>query len=342
MIYTFFIKPILFLFEPEKAHNIAFFLFKLIYKIPYISKLLNKSFCIDDDRLKRKLFGIDFKNPVGLAAGFDKNAEVFNEFSDFGFGFIEIGTVTPIAQSGNPKPRLFRLKKDSAIINRMGFNNDGVETIVNRLKNKYKDIIIGGNIGKNKNTSNEKAVDDYLFSFERIAPYVDYLVLNVSSPNTPGLIKLQEEEYLSNLLKRVQKLNFDKFNKPILVKISPDLSFVQIDKVLDLIKKYKVSGIIATNTTSKRKNLSIGNEKINKIGNGGLSGQPLFNKSLEIVSYIRSKNASLPIVAVGGISSPEKALQIMNAGASLIQIYTSFIYSGPSIVKKINSKLLIS
>ena len=287
-------------------------------------------------------FGINFKNPIGLAAGFDKNAKVFNEFADFGFGFIEIGTVTPVAQKGNVKPRLFRIKNDSAIINRMGFNNDGVEMVVKRLRNKYKDVIIGGNIGKNKNTLNINAVDDYLHCFKNIAPHVDYLVLNISSPNTPGIVQLQEESYLSNLLNQVQTLNLSLFKKPILVKISPDLSFKQIDKVLELINKFQVSGIIATNTTSKRHHLSLNETNVNKIGAGGLSGKPLFTRSLEVVTYIRKKNSSLPIIANGGISGPKEALEMLNAGASLLQIYTAFIYKGPSVVKNINTSILHS
>ena len=253
MIYKLIVRPVLFLLPPEFSHNIALLLVKLFHKIPFVSSFFQYLYCIKDVSLQRSFFGLTFKNPVGLAAGFDKNAEVFNEFADFGFGFIEIGTVTPIAQTGNIKPRLFRIKNDSAIINRMGFNNDGIEMVVKRLRHKYKDVIIGGNIGKNKNTLNINAVNDYLQCFQKIAPHVDYLVLNISSPNTPGLVQLQEESYLSNLLHQVQTLNLSSFNKPILIKISPDLSFEQIDKVLELIDKFQVSGIIATNTTTKIK-----------------------------------------------------------------------------------------
>jgi len=326
--------------SPEYAHEIVCWLIKVLHKIPGVRQFFNFFYTTHHLKLKRNICGLTFENPIGLAAGFDKNAQLFNEFSSFGFGFIEVGTVTPLPQEGNPKPRLFRLKEDHAIINRMGFNNDGVDVVVNRLKKKYSNIIIGGNIGKNKITPNSSAVDDYLMCFDKIAPYVDYLVLNISSPNTPNLVELQDKLYLTTLLEKIQQLNRQSYNKPVFIKISPDLTFSQIDEVLVLIDQFKVSGIIATNTSSKRINLKTPKYNIKKIGSGGLSGKPLFKRSLEVVAYIHKKNQSLPIVAVGGISNVDDAMKMFDAGASLIQLYTAFIYSGPSIVKNINNKLL--
>jgi len=300
-------------------------------------------YSVNNEKLQRELFGLSFKNPIGLAAGFDKNAQVFNEFSCLGFGFIEIGTVTPLAQSGNSKPRLFRLPNDKALINRMGFNNDGVDVIVRRLKNKYTDVIVGGNIGKNKLTPNQSADSDYIKCFEKIAPHVDYLVLNISSPNTPDLVKLQKKSYLNQLLLKIQKINKSKYNKPILIKISPDLSFSEIDIILELIKLHHISGVITTNTSSKREGLITNERIIESYGLGGLSGRPLKNKSKKIVSYIHSKTeGSLPIIAAGGIMSPDDAIEMIDAGASLIQIYTALVYNGPSIVKSMNMSLLKS
>jgi dihydroorotate dehydrogenase len=291
--------------------------------------------------LQKSLFGLVFKNPVGLAAGFDKNANVFNEFESFGFGFIEIGTVTPMPQYGNQKPRLFRLKMDNALINRMGFNNDGIEKIVKRLKNKKTNIIIGGNIGKNKITPNEAASSDYKDCLQKIAPHVDYLVLNISSPNTPGLVELQNKKGLKSLLSVVQEINQKEFNKPLLIKISPDLTLKQIDHILTLVKEYNIAGIIATNTSSNRDNLTTRLSYIDQVGAGGLSGRPLFVKSKKVVSYISKKTSGqLPIIAVGGISCANDALEMFNSGASLVQVYTGFIYKGPSLVRDIKKKLL--
>ena len=341
MIYKHIIRRFLFFFNPEFSHNMALYLLKCLFVIPGVYSLFCYLYCINNRRLERNIFGLNFKNPVGLAAGFDKNAEVFNEFSSFGFGFIEIGTVTPLAQSGNDKPRLFRLPNDNALINRMGFNNDGIELIVKRLKKKYTDIIIGGNIGKNKITPNEIAHQDYLTCFKQIALHVDYVVLNISSPNTPGLRELQNKKYLEKLLSDIQKLNQKDYRKPILIKISPDLNYPQIDEILELIDRFNISGIIATNTSSKREMLNSESIFLDKIGNGGLSGTPLKNKSKKIISYIHSKRGkSLPIIAVGGIMNGIDALEFLNAGASLVQLYTGFIYNGPSIVKNINKELL--
>jgi len=341
MFYKLFTRRFLFFLNPEFSHNLVLYLVKLVFLFPGFKFFCRNFYCVNNKKLSQEVFGLHFKNPIGLAAGFDKNAEVFNEFNSFGFGFVEIGTVTPIAQSGNDKPRLFRVTKDKALINRMGFNNDGVEKIVKRLKNKSTNIIVGGNIGKNKITPNDIASEDYIKCFKKIASHVDYLVLNISSPNTPGLVQLQNKSYLYHLLSVIQELNFKTYKKPILIKISPDLSFIQIDEILDLINEFKISGIIATNTSSFRHSLNTSKKIINKIGHGGLSGRPIYKKSREIVAYISKKtNRSLPIIAVGGIMSPDDAVDMIRAGASLIQIYTGFIYAGPSIVRKINKKIL--
>ena len=341
MFYRIFIRSFLFLFKAEFSHNFVLRLLKIIFKLPGVSSFFSFLYCIEDQKLQRKLFGLTFKNPVGLAAGFDKNAKVFNEFASLGFGFIEVGTVTPVAQPGNPQPRIFRLNKDNALINRLGFNNEGVDVVVDRIKKKYTNIIIGGNIGKNKVTPNKLAVSDYIKCFEKIAPYVDYLVLNVSSPNTPDLVELQHKSYLNDLLSQIQSLNQKKYKKPILVKISPDLSFSQIDEVIELVIKFDISGLIATNTSSNRIKLKTSSENIQQIGAGGLSGKPIYTRSKEVVSYISKKtNGSIPVIAVGGIFTADDAVQMLNAGASLVQIYTGFIYNGPSLIKKINQKIL--
>ena len=296
---------------------------------------------MENKKLHRNIFGLHFKNPIGLAAGFDKNAQFFNEFASFGFGFIEIGTVTPLAQKGNPKPRLFRLKNDHALINRMGFNNEGVDQVVERLKKRYTNIIIGGNIGKNKVTDNTLASSDYIKCIEKIAPYVDYLVLNISSPNTPNLVELQNKKDLKILLSKVQSLNQKKYHKPILIKISPDLKFSQIDQIIDLVYEFNISGIIATNTSSNRDNLITEKTIIAQKGAGGLSGKPIYLKSKKIITYISKKSSGkIPIVAVGGIMTASDAVEMLNCGASLVQIYTGFVYNGPSIIKEINNELL--
>ncbi len=294
--------------------------------------------------LKRELFGLTFENPVGLAAGFDKNAEVFGALAAFGFGFIEIGTVTPLAQAGNTKPRLFRLKKDKALINRMGFNNKGLKNAVKNLKKRNKKIIIGGNIGKNTNTPNDKANEDYFKCFNELFPYVDYFTVNVSCPNISDLHKLQDKNSLLELLSGIQKINKSKQKpKPVLLKISPDLTFSQIDETLETIQKTKIDGIVAVNTTSKRYSLSYSEDKFEKIGNGGLSGKPLNDRSTAIIRYISEKTeGKLPIIGVGGIMNKYDALEKLNAGASLVQVYTGFIYEGPSLVKKINKLILKS
>lgn len=338
----FLLKLFLFRFSPENAHEITSKLLRLILRIPLFSSLFKSFYSYKDSKLSRNVFGLTFENPIGLAAGFDKNANLYNDFSNFGFGFIEIGTVTPKPQPGNPKPRLFRLIKDSAIVNRMGFNNEGVEVAVNNLKNKKTKTIIGGNIGKNKWTENDLASEDYLVCFNALFPYVDYFVVNVSSPNTPNLRALQDKIPLMNLLSSIQNCNNSKEKrKPLLLKISPDLSKDELNDIIDVVLDCKLDGIVATNTTVDRSSLTTQKEKIESIGNGGLSGKPLKKKSTEIISYIHKKtNGKIPIIGVGGIHSPEDAIEKLKAGASLLQVYTGFIYEGPSIVKKINKEII--
>ena len=299
-------------------------------------------FKVKDTRLEREVFGLKFDNPVGLAAGFDKDAKLFDELASFGFGFIEIGTVTPLPQDGNPKPRLFRLKDDSGLINRMGFNNQGIEAVVARLRRKKSDIIIGGNIGKNKVTPNEEAANDYAICFEKLFPYVDYFAVNVSSPNTPALRDLQEKAPLTALLNSLQELNNKKDKrKPILLKIAPDLTNEQLDDIIDIVADTKIDGVIATNTTIDRSGLKTDKNKVDAIGNGGLSGKPVGLRSTEVIKYLADKsNRAFPIIGVGGIHSAEDALKKLDAGATLLQVYTGFIYEGPSLVKRINKAIL--
>ena len=336
------IRYFLFLFDPEKINHFTFNLIKIGYKIPLISWFWTTRFCIRDKKLERKVFGLNFPNAVGLAAGFDKDAKLIDELSSFGFGFIEIGTLTPKPQEGNPKPRLFRLKEDSGIINRMGFNNNGVDDAINRLKKRKSNIIIGGNIGKNKLTPNENANKDYIISFNSLFPYVDYFVVNVSSPNTPGLRDLQEKKPLTNLLNSLQKLNNNKKQrKPILLKIAPDLTNEQLNDIIQIIKDTKIDGVIATNTTIDRSSLKTNKNKVKSIGNGGLSGVPVKERSTQVIRYLSEKsNSSFPIIGVGGIHSEADALEKIKAGASLVQIYTGFVYEGPSLVKRINKSML--
>lgn len=297
---------------------------------------------VNDVRLEREVFGIKFPNPVGLAAGFDKNATMYNDLAYCGFGFIEIGTLTPVGQPGNEKPRLFRVKEDSGIINRMGFNNDGVEEAVKHLKNRKVDIIIGGNIGKNKVTPNEEATEDYKKAFEALFPYVDYFVVNVSSPNTPNLRALQDKEPLTNLLSTLQSLNIQKAKrKPLLLKIAPDLTNEQLNDIVDIAKDVKLDGLIATNTTISREGLKTSKEKVDSIGAGGLSGIPVRKRSTEVIRYLADQlKGEVPIIGVGGIHSAEDAIEKLDAGASLVQVYTGFIYEGPGLIKKINNGIL--
>ena len=339
--YKIFVRSLLFSFDPEWVHYFSLNALKLINKIPLTGWLLRKIYSYENSSLEKELFGIKFKNPVGLAAGFDKNGKYIKELSNLGFGFIEIGTITPKPQPGNPKKRLFRLQNDLAIINRLGINNDGSIVCAKRLKKNKPDIIIGGNIGKNTSTSNEDADADYIQNFETLHQYVDYFVLNVSCPNVSDFTKLQDVEFLKKLVPQLKKINSTKpKKKPILIKISPDLNQGQLDETIDFILSENLDGIIATNTTTTRENLKSNKSEIEEIGNGGLSGEPLKNKSTEVIRYISKKtNRKLPIIGVGGIMNSKDALDKIEAGADLIQLYTGFIYEGPSIVKKINKYL---
>ena len=331
------LKPILFLFDPEWVHQIVFKLIKLIHFIPGFGMMLRWFYVIDHPKLNRKVFGLNFKSPIGLAAGFDKDAKLYKELNNFGFGFIEIGTVTPKSQLGNPKKRLFRLAEDHALINKMGFNNEGADSIVMRLKTN-NNVLIGGNIGKNKNTPNIKAVDDYAYCFETLFEYVDYFVVDVSSPNTPNLRDLHAKKPLIEILNVLQNLNSKKDNrKPLLLKIAPDLNENELVEIIDVIKITKIDGVIASNTTLDREGLI----SKNRSQDGGLSGKPLSKKSTEIIRFLSEKsNKKFSIIGVGGIHSPEDAKEKINAGADLIQLYTGFIYEGPGIVKKINKSLI--
>ncbi len=341
--YKFVIRPILFLLDAETAHHFSFAMIRFLSSIG-CTKLFRNLFVLEDERLEREVFGIRFKNPVGLAAGFDKDAKLFNEFSDFGFGFVEIGTLTPKPQMGNPKKRLFRLVDDGGIINRMGFNNSGVFDAVERLKKKHR-VLVGGNIGKNKVTPNEEAVKDYLICFDALFTHVDYFVVNVSSPNTPGLRELQDKKPLTHILTKLKRANaknalkFEVKEKPILLKIAPDLTNEQLLDIIDIVDTTKIDGIIATNTTIVREglksHLTLVEEK------GGLSGKPLTSRSTEVIRFLSDKsNKAFPIIGVGGIHTAEDAVEKLEAGAALIQLYTGFVYEGPRLLKQINKAIL--
>ncbi|MDC1011915.1 quinone-dependent dihydroorotate dehydrogenase [Flavobacteriaceae bacterium] len=335
--YKLIIKPLLFFFDPEWVHHTVFKSIKITHKIPGVSYLLRATFTIQDKGLERKLFGLTFPNPVGLAAGFDKDAKLFQELSNFGFGFIEIGTLTPKPQDGNPKKRMFRLPEDEGLINRLGFNNQGVEAAVKRLK-KNQGVLIGGNIGKNKITPNEEAVNDYIYCFEALFDHVDYFVVNVSSPNTPNLRALQDKEPLTHLLSTLKGLNDQKDKpKPILLKIAPDLSDDQLLDIIEIVTSVKIDGVIATNTTLSREGL----RSKNKEEKGGLSGRPLTQRSTEVIRFLVEKsNNAFPIIGVGGVHKPQDAIEKLEAGASLIQLYSGFVYEGPGVVKRINKALI--
>lgn len=340
--YKLIVRPLLFLLQPETVHHLVITLLKLFLLIPGSKFLLLKSYKSSSPLLNREVLGLSFTNPVGLAAGFDKNADFYDEIGSFGFSFVEIGTVTPKSQPGNPKPRSFRLKKDKALINRMGFNNKGVEYASNRLRKQQRNIVIGGNIGKNTNTPNDSAVDDYLYCFKELYDHVDYIAVNISCPNVANLRHLQEGEHLGIIFEaltaeRKQRTSY----KPILLKVSPDLSTEQLDETIQKAIETGIDGFIATNTTTSREGLLTDSKIVGQIGNGGLSGAPLTKRSTEIIRYIYSKTSgSKPIIGVGGILTPEDALEKLEAGASLVQVYTGFIYSGPSIVKRINNAIL--
>lgn len=338
--YRYLLQPLLFRLDAEKAHYLTFDLLKILFKIPLVSALFRWYYAVEHASLEREVFGLRFKNPVGLAAGLDKNAVLVDELAALGFGFIEIGTVTPVAQSGNDKPRLFRLKADQALINRMGFNNEGAVAAAARLRRRHTKVLIGGNIGKNKITPNENALQDYLLCFRALYEVVDYFVVNVSSPNTPGLRALQEKEPLTELLQTLQNKNAQQAKpKPILLKIAPDLSEPQLDDIIDIVKQTGIAGVIATNTTVGR--LGLQSEPTLVAQAGGLSGRPLRQLSTEVIRYLhRQSGGAFPIIGVGGIHTAADALEKLEAGASLVQLYTGFVYEGPGLVKRINQALV--
>ena len=335
--YKLLIRPVFFLFNAEFIHNISLFLVKVLYSFPGFKVISKKLFCLENEKLSIEFDDLKFKNRIGLAAGFDKNAKYLDELETFGFSHVEVGTITPKPQEGNDKPRLFRLKSDSALLNRMGFNNDGVDIILNRLK-KYKgDMIIGANIGKNKTTSNENAVEDYLFSFKMLRNYVDYFTVNISSPNTPDLRKLQSKSNLETLLSKIQIENSKEKKVPLFVKIAPDLEIRELKDIIEVCEKNKINGIIATNTTvSKQK---IKNKKIDELGEGGISGKPIADVSNDVIAFIK-KNSKLKIIGVGGIFNFSDLQDKLNAGADIVQVYTGWIYEGPSMIKSINKAFL--
>ncbi len=337
MIYRSLIRPILFLFPTEKVHYMSMNILNILqgfFLTRWIIKILFRSRRPEDSTT---LFGLQFPNRVGLAAGFDKDARFMHALSSLGFGFVEVGTVTPLPQDGNPHPRLFRLKKDEALINRMGFNNRGLEAMIEKLKHRPKDVIIGGNIGKNKITPNDKAVDDYLACYRGLHPYVDYFVVNVSSPNTPGLRELQEKGPLLKILNSLRDASkeFD-VERPTLLKIAPDLGPEQLDDIVDIVVESGIQGVIATNTTISREGLEEPALRLEKIGNGGLSGKPVQSRATEVVSYLCEKAAErFDVIGVGGIHDGPSAIEKLDAGASLVQVYSGFIFEGPSLVKRI-------
>ncbi len=337
------IRPVLFfLFSPECIHRLVVGGLRAMKYVPGLRALLRRIYTVKDPSLEREVMGINFRNPVGLAAGFDKNATVYNEMSCLGFGFVEVGTVTPKAQPGNPRPRLFRLPKDKAIINRMGFNNQGIDAAVKRLSGRKHKLVVGGNLGKNTMTSNEHAPTDYLRVFRALYQYVDYFVVNVSCPNICNMAKLQTRDSLEKILKGL--LDFRKGQDvytPILLKISPDLSMEQIDQTLEVIKEFRIDGVVAVNTTTRRDGLVTDAEQIERIGNGGLSGRPLTHRTIEIVRHVREKTGpDYPIIGVGGVMSEDDAVAMLRAGASLIQIYSGFIYEGPGFARRICKRLV--
>jgi dihydroorotate dehydrogenase len=344
-VYKTILKPLLFRLSAERAHHLTVSLFRFALSLPGGRWLFRKLYTVSHPSLERELFGLRFSNPVGLAAGFDKDGKYYDAMAALGFGFIEIGTVTPRPQSGNPQPRLFRLPQDQALINRMGFNNEGVDAMVARLRNrKASNLIVGGNIGKNKVTPNENALSDYEICFEKLFDLVDYFVVNVSSPNTPNLRELQEKEPLRQLLSSVQQLNEAKPNpKPILLKIAPDLTDTQLDDIIEIVEDCGIAGIIATNTTIDRSGLDTSGTQIEKIGAGGLSGRPLTKRSTEVIRYLHQQSGGrIPIIGVGGIHSIETAREKLAAGASLVQVYSGLIYEGPDLIKRINKGLISS
>ena len=336
------IRSILFRFDPEAVHYFTFNAIRILSKIPMVSTLIRSLFLVQHPALERELFGLTFNNPVGLAAGFDKNAVLFEELTNFGFGFIEVGTVTPKPQAGNPKKRLFRLKDDQGLINRMGFNNAGLDAMILNLKSNSRRLVIGGNIGKNTATHPNDYTDDYAACFKALHPYVDYFVLNVSCPNVGSHAKLTDKDYLEELILEMKRLNGTfETPKPILLKIAPDLNTMQLDDIIALIADTKIAGVIASNTSISRDGLKTSKSKLEAIGNGGLSGKPIQSKSTEVIRYLSEKSEkAFPIIGVGGIHSAEDAIEKIEAGADLVQIYTGFVYEGPSLIKRINKALI--
>ncbi|PPL00129.1 quinone-dependent dihydroorotate dehydrogenase [Parapedobacter indicus] len=334
------VKPILFSLDPEEAHHLVSGGLRSFCKLWGGKRLLRSIYAYEHPKLERTVFGLTFKNPVGLAAGFDKNAAFVEEMDALGFGFIEVGTVTPRPQPGNDRPRLFRLVHDKALINRMGFNNQGVDVAANRLRNlkKHHSVIVGGNIGKNKTTANEDAVKDYISCFDALFDVVDYFVVNVSSPNTPGLRALQDKEPLMHILNALQQRNHKEgISRPILLKIAPDLTDGQLDDIIDIVGETGIAGIVATNTTIGRDGL---NSRRLAAETGGLSGVPLTKRSTEVIRYLSThSHQPLPIIGVGGIHTPEDAQEKLDAGAALVQLYTGFIYEGPALIKRICKKI---
>lgn len=342
--YKYLVRPILFQFDPEKIHHFVSFLLRMTCSFPGVQWLLKKIYQVESPGLEREVFGIRFANPVGIAAGFDKEARLYNQLACFGFSHIEVGTVTPKGQLGNPKPRLFRLAADNALINRMGFNNAGLEVFAKNLRQNKARVIIGGNIGKNTLTPNYLAIDDYCICFNELFDLVDYFVVNVSCPNIANMAKLQDKDQLLALLNAVQKINHSKpKRKPVLLKIAPDLNPGQLDEVVEVVFETGIDGLIATNTSVLRQGLITLSSKVEAIGNGGLSGKPLLEKSIMVIRYLNKKSGGkIPIIGVGGIMKPVDALEMLRAGASLVQVYTGFVYSGPAIAKRINKALLQS
>jgi dihydroorotate dehydrogenase len=340
--YKWVIRPILFLFDPETIHHFTFKFIRFTSVIPGISSIRKKRYLIKDPGLKRSVFGLDFDNPVGIAAGFDKNAVLLNHLDSYGFGFVEIGTVTPQSQNGNPRPRLFRLKRDQGIINRMGFNNKGVDAMVKRLKKKKTRLIVGGNIGKNTSTKNAKSKPDFVENFAKLHPHVDYFVVNVSCPNVGDTAKLQDKGFLVDLLSTLIEINNSKtVQRPILLKIAPDLNNHQLDEIIEIVSESAIDGVVACNTSINRKGLMEPVESLEKIGKGGLSGKPITDRSTRVIKYLAdNSNRSFPIIGVGGIHSAKDALEKIEAGADLIQIFTGFIYEGPKLVRQINKAVL--
>ncbi|TGD78239.1 quinone-dependent dihydroorotate dehydrogenase [Hymenobacter wooponensis] len=336
------LKPLFFQLDAERAHHLVFDNLKRAHQLPGTASLMRSLYDFRHPGLEREVFGLKFRNPVGLAAGFDKNALLTDELAALGFGFVEIGTVTPRPQPGNPTPRLFRLPQDEALVNRMGFNNEGAAAAAVRLRQRRSDIIIGGNIGKNKDTPNDQAAQDYVACVEALHEVVDYFVVNVSSPNTPNLRQLQEREPLIQLLQQVQARNQSLPQpRPLLLKIAPDLTDGQLDDILLIARETQLSGLVATNTTISRDDLQTPAGQVAALGAGGVSGRPLRRRATEVIQYLhRNSQGELPIIGVGGIHSAQDAQEKLAAGASLIQLYTGFIYEGPSLVKRINQALV--